>query len=194
MTDLADRRDIEQEVYQPAEDSWLLVEAARDRLTATDRVLDVGTGSGFVGETIRDTVGAEVFATDINPHACAAAAARGLETVQADLGAPFATGSFDAVVMNPPYLPAVPALPDDWMQRALSGGSTGRAVIERALETLPRLLRPDGRLLLVVSSLADLTAVREFGRQQGLTDSVVTEDSFPFERLVVLEWTRTAYS
>lgn len=190
MTDLADRRGIEREVYQPAEDSQLLVEAASRRVVATDRVLDVGTGSGFVGETIRDTVGAEVFAADINPHACAAAADCGLETVRADLGAPFATASFDVVVMNPPYLPAVPSLPDDWMQHALAGGETGRAVIERALETLPRLLRPDGRLLLVVSSLADLTAVREFGREQGLTDCVVVEESFPFERLVVLEWTR----
>lgn len=188
MTDLADRRDIETTVYQPAEDSQLLVEAAQKRLNADDRVLDVGTGSGYVAAAIRDTVGAAVIGTDINPHACRAAAERGIETICADLVAPFADRSFDAVVMNPPYLPAVPALPDDWMHTAITGGESGRAVINRALATIPRVLRPDGRLLLVVSSLADVQAVSSYGHKQGLTETVVCEESFPFERLLVQEW------
>ena len=189
MTDLADRRGIETDVYQPAEDSHLLLEAARERIEPGDRVLDVGTGSGYVGSRLEETIDTRVIVTDINPHACRAAAEAGLETVRADLAAPFAAATFDAVVMNPPYLPAVDAVPDDWMQQALTGGSTGRAVIERALECLPRVLRQQGRLLLVASSLSDLDAVRTHGRKQGLTDTVVAEESFPFERLVVLEWT-----
>ena len=72
------------------------------------------------------------------------------------------------------------------MERALSGGESGREVIEPFLDTVHRVVVPDGRVLLLVSSLTGIDAVRDRARNNGLTTRVVEEESFPFERLVVL--------
>jgi release factor glutamine methyltransferase len=187
VTDLAERRGIETRVYEAAEDSHLLARAAVTRAERGDLVLDVGTGSGYVAATVAETTGARVIGSDLNPHACRRAREAGVEAVRADLLAPFRDGAFDLVVFNPPYLPtAEDEERDDWMERALSGGESGREVVDPFLDTVRRVLAPDGTVLLLVSSLTGIDAVRDRARDDGLTTRVVSEESFPFERLVVL--------
>lgn len=179
------------EVYQPAEDSQLLADAAAETIGTDDRVLDVGTGSGYVGARLREEVGARVVGVDPNPHACAAATQRGLPVVRGDLVGPFQSRVFDAVVCNPPYLPTSPeAERDDWMARALSGGETGRAVIDPLLDDAGRVLAPDGVLLVLVSSLTGIEDVLARARRNGLAGTTVSEDSFPFETLSVIRFAR----
>lgn len=190
MTDdqpkLAERRDLDQ-VYQPAEDSHLLAETAREAVGPGERALDVGAGSGYVATALAEA-GAAVLATDVNPLACRDARAAGLDVVQANLTAPFQDGVFDLVTFNPPYLPTPPEeAMDDWMERALSGGENGRAVIEPFLATVGRVLAPDGRVLLLVSTLTDIEAVRQLATDAGFSTRALAEESHPFERLVVLE-------
>lgn len=181
---------METEVYDPAEDSRLLAEEAVDRVGAGDRVLDVGTGSGYVAHRIREEAGADVVASDVNPHACRRAREAGLPAVRADLVAPFREGVFDRVLFNPPYLPRDPdAERDDWMERALTGGATGRAVIEPFLAGVARVLAPEGRVLLLVSTLTDIEAVAAHADDHGLAARTVREENYPFERLAVLEIT-----
>lgn len=188
--DLAERRGLETAVYQPAEDSALLVSAAIPRIARDDRALDLGTGSGWVGATIARETGATVIASDVNPHACRSAAEAGLASVRGDGTTPFRNRTFDVIAFNPPYLPAQPAgARDDWMESALTGGRDGRAVIERVLPDIGRVLRPDGRLLLVASTLTGIDAVLETAATVGLDGEVIAEESFPFETLVVLECT-----
>ncbi|MFB6070597.1 MAG: HemK2/MTQ2 family protein methyltransferase [Halanaeroarchaeum sp.] len=187
MTDLADRRDVQTDLYEPAEDSLMLAQAAVEAVASTDCVLDVGTGSGFVADRIRRETGARVVGSDVNPNACRSAARRGIEAVRADLVEPFRANVFDVVTFNPPYLPADDdATRDDWMEAALTGGETGRAVIDPFLETVGRVLAPDGRVFLVASTLSDLDAVTARAEREGFEPRVVAEESFPFERLVVL--------
>ncbi|QSG10467.1 Methylase of polypeptide chain release factors [Halapricum desulfuricans] len=184
--ELARQRDLDQ-VYEPAEDSHLLAETAREYVTADDRVLEVGTGSGYVATALADT-GAAVVATDINPMACREARDAGLAVVRANLVEPFRDGVFDVVAFNPPYLPTPPEQEfDDWMERALSGGEDGRAVVDPFLDTVRRVLAEDGVVLLLVSSLTDIEAVRERAAAGGLDAREVADESHPFERLVVLE-------
>ena len=64
---LAERRGEETKVYQPAEDSGLLADAAQE--FARGRTLEVGTGSGWVAEQVAPEV-PEMVAADVNPHAC----------------------------------------------------------------------------------------------------------------------------
>ena len=183
--DLAERRGVES-VYQAAEDSALLADAAVDQISPGALVFEVGTGSGYVARRIADEVGAGVVASDLNPAACRQARDAGLPVVRANLLDPVADGAVDVVVFNPPYLPTDPENEwGDWMEAALSGGESGRAVIDPFLADLRRVLRPDGFGLLLASSLTDLDAVRATAAQAGLAATVVSEESHPFERLVV---------
>lgn len=185
MTDLADRRDLAQ-VYQPAEDSRLLAETAADHVGEGDRVLDVGTGSGYVA-TVAEEAGADVVGVDLNPLACREARDHGVPVVQANLTDPFRDAVFDAVLFNPPYLPTPPADErDDWMEYALSGGEDGRAVIEPFLDAVGRVLAPGGVVLLLVSTLTGLDAVVDYAADRGLSASEIASEKHAFERLLVL--------
>lgn len=198
---VASRREAEEPVYQPAEDSDLLARAAAADLGAGDRVLEVGCGSGFVAARIAET-GAEVVASDVNPHACRDTYERGLQSVRADLVAPFRDGAFDAVLFNPPYLPdeagAERELQDwtglaaeaDWMEVALSGGPSGRAVLNPFLDDVGRVLAPSGAVYLLVSSLTGVDAVVERAAAAGFSAVALADRSFPFETLTVLKLVR----
>lgn len=192
-------------VYQPAEDSNLLAEAAVTRVGPGDVVLDVGTGSGYVAARAAET-GASVVATDVNPHACEearerfgtgrpsadrdplASPASPIAVVRAHLCSPFRDASFDAVLFNPPYLPMDPDTEqDDWMAFALSGGESGRSVIEPFLANVSRVLTSGGFVLLLVSSLSGMDAVHTLADQAGFSAAAVAEESFPYETLTVLK-------
>ena len=188
MTDLAERRGVETTVYQPAEDSALLAAVAAESVGAGDRVLEVGTGSGWVAERVAAETGASVVASDLNPHAARQARERGLEAVRADLVAPFRDGAFDVVLFNPPYLPEdAAAAREDWMETALSGGEDGRAVVEPFVDAVGRVLASDGFVLVLVSSLTGVEAVASFAGERGFSTVAMREESYPFETLSVLK-------
>lgn len=193
--DLADRRGVETGVYQPAEDSGLLAEAVAER--GHGRFLEVGTGSGWVAEqavTKAEDV-ESVVATDVNPHACRSARERGrkvaseggIDVVRANLVDPFADDAFDTVAFNPPYLPTDPENEwSDWMERALSGGETGRELIDPFVDDVGRVLAPGGVVLLLVSSLTGYDEVVDRAERRGFDHEVVVRESYPFETLSVL--------
>ncbi len=188
MMDLAERRGVETEVYQPAEDSALLASVAEDEVGSGDRVLEVGTGSGWVAEQVATETGADVVASDLNPHATRQARERGVEAVRADLVAPFRDGAFDVVLFNPPYLPEdAAAARDDWMETALTGGEDGRAVVDPFVESVARVLAPDGYALMLVSSLTGVDEVVELAGECGFSAVAMREESYPFETLSVLK-------
>ncbi len=180
------------DVYQPAEDSLLLAETATERVTADDTVLEVGVGSGFVAERVRDATGCRLVGTDINRAACLATRERTVPTVRANLAAPIAADSADVVLCNPPYLPTPPSVEwDDPLELALSGGEDGRRLVRPFLADVSRVLRPDGRAYLLVSSLTGIDEVCACAREHDLATREVAETKIPFERLVVLEITNT---
>ncbi|MFW6437064.1 MAG: HemK2/MTQ2 family protein methyltransferase [Halococcoides sp.] len=178
------------EVYEPAEDSRLLAEALDEHLQPGETLLDVGTGSGEVAASVADRAG-RVITTDLNPHACRRARDRGLPVVRANLMDPIAADAADVIAFNPPYLPT-PADEerDDWLARALSGGPDGRRAIDPFLADLGRVCRPRGRAYLLASTLSGLDAVRDRAADAGFSSRDVAEQSFPFERLIVLELRR----
>ncbi|WP_049986944.1 HemK2/MTQ2 family protein methyltransferase [Halobellus rufus] len=203
--DLASRRGVETSVYQPAEDSQLLATAVER--AGRGRFLEVGTGSGWVAAQATDVDAVtSVVATDVNPHACRTARERALsgggpgeasgpafDVVRADLLSPFVDGAFDTVAFNPPYLPTDPDNEwDDWMERALSGGESGRELIEPFLDTVGRALADDGVALLLVSSLTGYDEVLDYAASCGFDHDVVVEESYPFETLSVLALTDAA--
>lgn len=181
-------------VYEPAEDSFLLAEAARERALG-GRCLEVGCGSGLSAIAMAGAGAARVVATDRNPAACRAARenarANGVvvDVVRADL-ATAVLGPFDLVAFNPPYLPPEEdALPGE-AEHAYTGGPTGAEVAVRLVEDLPRLLAPAGRALVLTSSRGNDARVVDAARERGYDVVAVGEERWFFERLTLWEMRR----
>jgi len=174
-----------EEVYQPAEDTYLLLRAALAEARPADSVLEIGCGSGFVSQELA-LLAKRLLATDINPHAVWAARARGIEVIRADLFRGI-KGKFDLILFNAPYLPTQPKeRTGQWIDYALDGGESGRQTVDRFIEDLAEHLRPGGRALLLISSLTGLAEVRETAGAAGLAAEVVAGEGCFFERLYVL--------
>jgi release factor glutamine methyltransferase len=174
-----------EEVYQPAEDTYLLLRAAQSEARPGDLALEIGCGSGFLSQELGPKV-ARLIATDINPHAVRAAKARGIEVIRADLFRGI-KGKFDLILFNAPYLPTEPKeRTGQWIDYALDGGESGRQTVDRFIEDLAEHLRPGGRALLLISSLTGLAEVRRTAKAAGFTAEVVADEGCFFERLYVL--------
>jgi release factor glutamine methyltransferase len=173
------------DVYQPAEDTFLLLQAALAEARPEDAVLEIGCGSGFISRELGPRI-ASIIATDINPHAVRAARSQGIEAIRADLFRGI-KGSFDLILFNAPYLPTRPEERSGlWIDYALDGGESGRETVDRFLLDLTGHLRPGGRSLLLISSLTGLPQVQETATAAGLCAEVVASERCFFEQLHVL--------
>lgn len=163
----------------------------------TGRVADIGTGSGCLALSLaQEGSFSQVVGVDVSAAALALAAENRARTglpvqvVRGDLAAPLATGAFDAVVSNPPYLTeAEYAALDPSVARwepalALASGADGLAATWRLLADLPRVLRPGGWMVLEV----DCHRAAHVGRRAaelGWQDVQVGDDLFGRARYVV---------
>jgi release factor glutamine methyltransferase len=173
------------QVYQPEADTYLLLDAARKEVKPGDRILEVGTGSGLISRELAKVSG--VVATDINPHAVLCARKAGIDVVRTDLFAGI-RGFFDLILFNPPYLPTQPEeRMDDWLEYALDGGESGRAVIERFARNIGDVLAPGGRILLLISSLTGLSDVQALFAGQGYSAGIAMQQMVEDEMLYILK-------
>lgn len=165
------------QVYQPAEDTFLLIRAALAEVKASDVVVEIGTGSGAVASAVQ-AVAPKTLGVDINPHAAAhARAVNGVSAIRGDLFSALC-GTFDLILFNAPYLPTLPEERiDDWLEYALDGGVSGRDVIERFLPQAVSRLSEGGRILLLISSLTGLTETVALCERFGCTAAVCAEEA-----------------
>ena len=172
------------QVYSPEADTFLLLDAARAEVKPGDRVLEVGTGSGYIAaELVRSCT---IVATDINPHAACCASDCGVDVVRGDLFSGIRS-TFDLILFNPPYLPTQQdERIDDWLEYALDGGASGRGVIERFAAEVDHVLAPGGRILLLISSLTGFDEVCELFVRNGFSVERVLQQTVEDEELYVL--------
>jgi release factor glutamine methyltransferase len=128
------------------------------------KIIDVGTGSGCIALALaKELSGHEIHASDISEVALAIAEENadrlGLERVQfrkCDLLAGIATGSYDLVVSNPPYVgknepEKVQKIVRDWEPEvAVFGGATGLEIYERLIPQAHDALRSGGWLVMEI--------------------------------------------
>lgn len=150
---------VDARVLDPRPDTEILVDWALELLAPlpAPRVADLGTGSGAIALALQHArPDARVLAVDASAGALAVARANAerlglpVRFVQADWLAGIA-GPFDAIVSNPPYIPAqdphLAALAHEPLS-ALASGADGLDDIRAIAAQAPALLAPGGWLLL----------------------------------------------
>jgi release factor glutamine methyltransferase len=188
--------DVCDQVYEPSEDSFLFAENLN--VENGDFVLDLGTGSGILAVLAAQKASC-VFSVDINPYAvkCAKGNAKSnnvqnkMVFVQADLFSAFNEVKFDLVVFNAPYLPSEQGEDSSWIARSWAGGASGRHVIDRFIAEVSSFLAPDGRVLMMQSTLAGVDESIVQFRKFGFKAKVVASLALPFfETLTLIKVTR----
>jgi release factor glutamine methyltransferase len=153
-------------------------------------VLDLCTGTGVLG-VVAARAGASVTAIDVSRRAvlCARLNARlngvRVEALRGDLVAPVARRSFDVIVTNPPYVPAIDeSLPTRGASRAWEAGVDGRALLDRVCAEVPARLAPGGSLLIVQSNLNGTQRTLDALSAAGLSADVAFRERGPLGPLM----------
>ncbi|MCW4015734.1 MAG: class I SAM-dependent methyltransferase [Candidatus Bathyarchaeota archaeon] len=184
---------VDAQVYEPAEDTFLIAENLD--ATENDTVLDMGTGCGILA-VLAAKKAKSVVAVDINPYAieCASKNAENCgvnDKVEFRLGNLFEAVQknerFSLVLFNSPYLPSEPDEEKSWIGKAWAGGPNGRAVIDRFIADSPNGLADGSRILLVQSSLSDVDRTLEMFKEKNLRARVIAQVKIPFENIVLIE-------
>lgn len=182
---------IHPQVYQPAEDTYLLADNLQ--VNRMSRVLEIGTGTGIIA-IIAAKRASKVIATDINPHAIDCAVKNiitnktyNVELRKGNLFEPVEGEKFDLILFNTPYLPSsTDEKSDDELDAAWNGGLDGREVIDRFLEEVTDYLNPDGKVQMVQSSLSDNEKTLKKFEDLGFKASITACEKCFFEEIVVI--------
>jgi release factor glutamine methyltransferase len=184
---------VDEHVYEPAEDTFLLAENMR--VEEDDTVLDMGTGCGILAVLAAEKA-KSVLAVDVNPYALQCAS-RNAETSgvkeridlrQGDLFQSIKQNErFSVILFNAPYLPSEPDEEKNWIGKAWAGGRNGRKIVDRFVMDAPNFLAAGGRIQLVQSSLSNVNRTIELFGELDLRAMVVAQVKVAFESIVLVE-------
>ncbi|MGH9991948.1 MAG: HemK2/MTQ2 family protein methyltransferase [Nitrososphaera sp.] len=172
-------------IYTPSEDTFLLAECIR-RYRGS-RALEIGVGAGLLLKVLEKNFDL-VAGSDVDIEAIRHCAGRtGAMVVCCDAASAFSpSAKFDLIVSNPPYLP------DDGkiLDSAVNGGPKGiEKTIHFVVSAFP-LLAVGGRMLIVVSSLADPGDLDRLVVDSKFHKKVIREKTLFYETLYVIELSR----
>lgn len=170
-------------IYEPAEDSFLLLSLVKEY--AMGNVLDMGCGSGVLAKEAMKYA-KKVIAADIDEESVEYCMKHGINAIKSNLFSNIKR-KFDLIIFNPPYLPS-DEMEDKKTAVALSGGKKGHELIKRFLKEAKKHLNKDGSILIVISSLTG-NAEKLF-KKYNYKFKLLKEESYFFERLkAYLLWT-----
>ena len=172
-------------IPRPETEEWLeqvLTDLPQEPLT----VVDIGTGTGIIGLTVKlERPADDVTITDISKEALDVAKENaqvlGAE-ITAELGdlfEPLVGKKFDAIISNPPYISEAEinvmdqSVLDYEPKSALFADEDGLAIYKRMAESIEKYLKPNGRIYL------------EIGYQQGDSVSRLFKNAFPDAKVTV---------
>lgn len=180
-------------VYQPAEDTLLLLDAL-ERLNGRifRRTLEIGSGRGLVTEAL-SKISLEVYTIDISikavHHTWRRLKSRGYgnisHAIQGDMLSMIRSDNlFDLIVSNPPYLPS-----EGLGDKTIEGGLD---FIKRLINESVNRIAGKGILMLVVSTYTgDIEELLHYIAEKGLTPNIKLSRKLFFEELVLIEAVKT---
>ncbi|XP_037080120.1 LOW QUALITY PROTEIN: methyltransferase N6AMT1-like [Pollicipes pollicipes] len=194
-------------VYEPAEDSFLLLDALEAdlawlRARGPQVALELGCGSGVVVTALAAALPTCLcFGSDLSANACRATwrtARRSGVTVlpvRCDLAQalePRLAGRLDLLLFNPPYVvtDTEEVCSSGQLAASWAGGRRGREVTDRLLPQLPHLLAPGGLFYLVAIRENDVDDLERVMRRLGFGMTLVLSRRAGPEHLSVLRFER----
>jgi len=178
-------------VYEPAADTYLLLDAIT--INPTDSVLDVGCGAGLAS-LVAASKAKRVVSIDISFLAVRNTSEnlrrngldQNVSVLQSDLFIGLSNDvKFTMIMFNPPYLPADEMNTE--MDHALIGGAEGSDLTERFVKEAASHMYDNGRLYVVVSSLANTDAIIKTLNENNFQVEQVNEVPLFFEKIQVLK-------
>jgi release factor glutamine methyltransferase len=167
--------------YRPSDDTFLLAECAKN--FSGDSALEIAAGTGYISNLLKKKFNS-VVATDIDPDALREAG-KSVLSVCCDSASALANVVFDLIVINPPYLPS-----QGIHDLAVDGGKDGIEVTLNMLDDAIRLLKYNGTILVVTTSLANYNKLFAYMQKLGYKTDIVGRKKFTFEELLVIQGKR----
>ena len=166
-------------VYRPRSDTELLIRTLQQHpLREHSRVLELCTGTGVVALALA-AMHHDVVAVDLSRRAVWSARYNArvnrlpIDVRRGNLFAPVAGERFDAIVVNPPYVPAPDSERASTKNRAWNAGRDGRALLDPICDRVGDFLRDDGIVYIMQSSLAGVEQTKNRLSARGLEPSVL---------------------
>ncbi len=185
---------IYEDVYEPAEDSFLFAENID--VKKGEQVLDMGTGCGMLGIAAAKRA-TNVVAVDLNPFAVRCAKENSvlngvcnkMDFIQSSLFKALNPDvKFDLILFNAPYLPSEENEVASWIERSWAGGAFGRDVVDCFICEVSTYLKPNGKVLMMQSTITGVEETIRGFNAQGLRAYVKAERKLPFfETLTLIE-------
>ena len=185
------------EVYDPSEDSFLLLESIDYK--KNDLIFEIGTGCGIISLYLCMN-NINVVCSDINPYAVKNTLENfkiNKEKIKGNydvrLGDMYSVlkedENFNTIIFNPPYLPELKNSPikDIWFNKAVEGGSDGLKYIEIFLSNVKKYLKENGKSFFVFSSHSDENRLIDLIEGNDLSFNIVNTLSFDSEKLKIFK-------
>lgn len=174
-------------IYSPEEDTFLLLKVIKQYVA--DKILEIGTGSGLLASELekknRFVIGVDLDFSALNELRTSATKKQRSSRINlmcCDSASPFRDDVFNIVVFNPPYLPS-----EEPSDATIDGGPSGVEVSKKWFKDASRILRKDGRIVFLSSSISDVKGLFDYSRELGFEVKVLESKQLFFEELIVVE-------
>ncbi|XP_065357187.1 methyltransferase N6AMT1 [Calliphora vicina] len=197
-------------VYEPAEDSFLLLDALESDLNFIEHTLkpivclEIGPGSGVIITALSKRLNSTTLclACDINPYACqvtkrtALRNASQVDCIQGNLADALNSQQVDLLIFNPPYVVTTDEelnqkqfgnCTEDNLVYSWAGGQHGRRIIDVLIEKLPNILSPQGVVYLLLLRENKPKEIMDKLSLMGFKSEPLMERRIPGEYLYVLK-------
>ena len=183
-------------VYDPAEDTFLLLDAIK--IKPKDTIFEIGTGCGIIALTCAK-IGANVICSDINPYAIEITKKNiqynlhllkgNIEVRRGDMFKVLKPDEkFNIIIFNPPYLPTSSEEKiGGWFDIAVDGGRDGLKLVRPFLRDLSLYLKERGRGYFVSTSLVDQNKLIGIIKKYGLIYKKILSRSMGEENLYIYQ-------